>query len=110
MSVTITLQKTDGTVISSFLAEDHQSIAQMTKKQGINFPISCGVGLCGICKCKILAGHEYIQIDKISLPIKPLERDENWNFTEVFACVWGVSSEAIKDTEHHEIILEKDII
>lgn len=109
MSVTIKLQKPDGTQIASFIAEDHQSIAQIAKNNGIEFPTSCGVGLCGICKCKILAWNQYIQIDKISPPMKPLERNEDGSFKEVFACVGGVSSEAIKDAEHHDIILEKNM-
>ena len=109
MTVTIILKQTDGTIIGNFVAEDHQSIAQLAQNNGIDFPISCKMGACWVCKCKIISGNEYIQIDKITLPKKPLERHENGDFKEFFACVGGVSSQAIKDKEHHEIIIEKNI-
>lgn len=109
MTVTIRLQQPDGTLVASFPGEDNISIAQMAKNNGIAFPISCGVWVCGICKCKILAGQEYIQIDKISTPMRELARSEDGTFQEVFACVWGIKKDALKDTEHHEIILEKHI-
>ena len=41
--------------------------------------------------------------------MRPLERNEDGSFQEVFACVGGVSSEAIKDTENHEIVFEKNM-
>jgi len=87
MTVTIILQQPDGTLIASFPAEDKIGIAQMAKNNGIAFPVSCGAGVCGVCKCKILAGKEYIQIDKISMPMRQLERHEDGSFKEVFACV-----------------------
>lgn len=109
MSITIRLQQPNGTLIAEFPGEDKISIAQMAKNHNIAFPTSCGIGMCGICKCKILAGKEYVQIDKISTPMKPLERNEDGSFKEVFACVGGIQTDAIKDTTHHEIILEKHI-
>jgi len=87
MTVTIKLQKPDGSLIAIFAADDNQSIAQLAKKNGVNYPISCGVGACGICKCKIIEGKQYIQIDKIFPPISPLARDEDGNFKEAYACV-----------------------
>lgn len=109
MTVTIQLQQPDGTIIATFPGEDKISIAQMAKSNDVEFPTSCGIGLCGICKCKIIAGQQYIQIDKISTPIKPLERHEDGSFKEVFACVGGINKEAINDQEQHQIILEKHI-
>ena len=109
MTVTIRLQKPDGTIISTFAGEDNQSIAQLAKNNGVDFPVACGIGSCGICKCKIISWNQYIQIDKITSPMRPLERNEDGSFQEVFACIWGVSSEAIKDTENHEVILEKNM-
>lgn len=50
-----------------------------------------------------------MQIDKISPPMRPLERSEDGTFQETFACIGGVTSEAIKDSEDHEIILEKNM-
>lgn len=109
MTTTITLKRPDGSMISKFVAEDHKSIAQLAKANGVDFPTSCGIGACGICKCKIISWSEYVQIDKISPPLSPLERNEDRSFKEVFACVGGIRSEAIQDTEQHEIILEKNM-
>jgi len=55
MTVTIKIQKPDGNLIANFPAEDKQSIAQLAKNNGVAFPISCGIGSCGICKCKIIS-------------------------------------------------------
>lgn len=109
MTVTIKLQQPDGTLIAEFLGEDAISIAQMAKNHGVAFPTACGIGMCWICTCKILSGQEHIQIDKISLPIKELQRDSNGSFQEVFACVWGIKKDSIKDSIHYEIILEKNL-
>jgi len=109
MTVTIQLQKPDGSLIAKFPAEDRLSIAQIAKNNGVDFPVSCGIWSCGVCKCKIIAWNQYVQIDKISMPMRPLERNEDGSFQEVFACVGGVSSEAIKDTENHEIVFEKNM-
>lgn len=109
MTVTIKLQKPDGTLIAEFPAEDNISIAQMAKNNGIEFPTSCGIGVCGICKCKIIKGKEHIQIDKISTPMRELARNEEGIFEEVFACVGGIKKDSLQDTETHEIILEKNM-
>lgn len=109
MTVTITLQKPNGSIIAKFPAEDRQSIDQIAKNNGIELPISCGIGVCSVCKCKIVSWNQYVQIDKISMPMRPLERNEDGSFQEVFACVGGISSEAIKDTDNHEVILEKNM-
>jgi len=46
MTVTIKLQRPDGSLISSFAGEDNLSIAQIAKQNGIDFPISCSIGTC----------------------------------------------------------------
>ena len=109
MTVTIVLKHPDGRLISNFVAEDYQSIAQLAQNNGVEFPVSCKMGACWVCKCKIISGAEHIQIDKITSPMKALERDAAGNFKEFFACIGGVSSQAIKDKEHHEIIIEKNM-
>jgi len=109
MTVTITIKQLDWTPIATFPGEDHISIAQMAKQHDVQFPTSCGIWICGICKCKIVAGHEYVQIDKISPPSRILARDEDGTFQEVLACIWGIKKEALTDNAHHDIILEKHI-
>lgn len=42
------------------------------------------------------------------MPPKVLpKRDADGKRTEVLSCVGGITSDAIKDTEEHEVILEK---
>jgi len=43
MTVIIQFQKPDGSLIARFPAEDRQSIAQIAKNNGIEFPVSCGI-------------------------------------------------------------------
>jgi len=43
------------------------------------------------------------------MPMRPLERSEDGNFQEVFACIGGISTQAIKDTDTHQVILEKNM-
>ncbi len=109
MTVTLQLQRPDGTLIAQFPAQDKQSIAQIAKDNGIEFPISCWIGSCWVCKCRILSWHQYVQIDKISMPLRSLERDDEWRFTEVFACIGWISSEAIRSPESYVVILEKNM-
>ncbi|HBB03855.1 TPA: hypothetical protein DCZ39_03065 [Patescibacteria group bacterium] len=55
MTVTIKLQQPDGSIIATFPGEDRQSIAQIAKTHGVEIPVSCGIGVCGVCKCKIVS-------------------------------------------------------
>jgi len=109
MTVKVRLQQPDGSVINEFVGEDKISLAQMAKNQGIEFPTSCGIGLCGVCKCKIVAGNEHVQIDKIAVPKKELARNEDGSFQEVFACVGGIKTNTLRNTEDHIIVLEKHL-
>lgn len=109
MTVTLQLQQPDGTLITRFAANSRQSIAQMVNDQGVSFPTACGVGMCGVCTCKIVSWHEYIQIDKITPPLKPLERNEDGSFQKVFACVGWIRSDAVADTVDHLVVLEKHL-
>jgi ferredoxin len=109
MTVTVTLQQPDGTLIAEFAGEDKISLAQMAKNNSIEFPTSCGIGLCWVCTCKIISGNEHVQIDKISLPKKELARNEDGSFQEFFACVGGIKSESLKDSKEYTIVLEKHL-
>lgn len=109
MSVMITLQWPNGVATARFVAEDHISLAQMFSQHGIAFPTSCGIGMCGVCTCKIIAGGEHIQIDKITAPSRVLKRNDDESFAEVLACIWGIKTSSIKDSITHEVILEKHL-
>ena len=109
MAVTIILQKPNGDKIGEFPAHKTQSIAQTAKENGVLIPISCKVGICEMCKARIISWHEFIQFDKISMPMKPLPTDEKGNFKSIFTCVAGIKEKYIKDEQEYTVILEKNI-
>ncbi|MDR2416157.1 MAG: 2Fe-2S iron-sulfur cluster binding domain-containing protein [Candidatus Peribacteria bacterium] len=74
---------------------------------GINIPLACGGGVCGVCLCKVQAGGEVIQPDKITTPLIPLPTDEKGNPKEILACVAGVKTSSFQEGENHTIILQK---
>jgi ferredoxin len=107
MSVTLTFVDKDAQKIVSFPAQNHKSINQMAEQHGIEIPTACRRGACYVCACKIKSGAEYIQIDKIMPPAVLPARNSDGQRQEVFTCVGGISSDAINDTETHEVIIEK---
>ncbi len=100
MSVQIIIHNNEGQEILRFAGEETKTFFQMAKGAWVDLPVSCGVGICGFCRSKIIAGKEYIDIGKKSMPMKDLEEDE------VFICVGWILSSALTDEEDHEIILQ----
>lgn len=109
MTVTVTIQNTNGETIWSFLADYNKSLSQMAQDNNIDIPVSCCMGACYVCACQIKKGAEHVQIDKIIPPAILPAQDENKNFKEVFTCVWGIQTEKIKSEENFEVILQKNI-
>lgn len=109
MIVNVKLEDLNGNLIWKREWEDYKSFYQMAKDKWVNIPISCWTGICWVCKCKIKTWQEYVQIDKISSPLRELAQDENWNFTEVLSCIGWIKSDYIKDEKNYEIILQKEI-
>ncbi|MDR0370100.1 MAG: 2Fe-2S iron-sulfur cluster binding domain-containing protein [Candidatus Peribacteria bacterium] len=79
----------------------------MAAMHGIDIPLACGGGVCGVCLCNVESGGEGIQPDKITAPIIPLPSDEQGNPKEILACVAGVKSSVFTDGLAHTIILQK---
>ena len=100
MSVQVIIHNNEGQEILRFAGEETKTFFQMAKAAGIDLPVSCRVWICGFCRSKIIAGKEYIDIGKKSMPMKELAEDE------VFICVGGILSPALTDEEEHEIILQ----
>ena len=36
-----------------FIATDGKNIAELAAMHGIDIPVSCGAGVCGVCLCKV---------------------------------------------------------
>lgn len=100
MSVNVIIHNNLWEEIVRFAGEETKTFFQMAKAAGVDLPVSCWVWVCGFCRSKIIAGKEYIDIGKKSMPLKDLEEDE------VFTCVGGILSPALSDEEEHEIILQ----
>lgn len=107
MSVTIIIKDPTGKELWSFLAEDLKSFQELATLHGIDIPLSCGGGVCGVCLCKVETGGETIQSDKITTPLIPLPIDPEGNPQEVLACVAGIKSEIFNDGQEHTVILQK---
>jgi ferredoxin len=74
---------------------------------GIDIPLACGGGVCGVCLCSVETGGEALQPDKITSPLIPLPNDEKGNPKEILACVAGVKTEILNDGQEHTIVLQK---
>ncbi|MCR5411991.1 MAG: 2Fe-2S iron-sulfur cluster binding domain-containing protein [Patescibacteria group bacterium] len=48
----------------------------MAALQGVEIPLSCGCGVCGICLCDVESGGEYLQDDAYGNALMPLPHDE----------------------------------
>jgi len=107
MTVKVTIQDNEWNDLGNFVAEDNKSFSRMAKENGIEIMTSCGIGSCGICKCKIIDGYNFVQKDKISKPLWELRKDQYGMVTTIFTCIAGVKGEYLNDSEHHEIVLRK---
>lgn len=107
MWISVTIQDSEGNKLGNFPAEDNKWFAAMAKENGIEINTACGIGSCGICKCKIIDGHNFVQIDKMSKPLWELRKDKNGIITTIFTCIGWVKSEYLNDDENHEIVLRK---
>lgn len=109
MTVKVKINDADGNLLWEFDWEDNTSLSKMAEKNSIDIPVSCGMGACFACACKIISWSEFIGIWKISVPLVDLSVDENGKYKEVLTCVWWIKSEFIKDQDIHEIIIQKMI-
>ena len=109
MWVKITIKDTEWNAVWSFDAEDKKSFTQMAKSHDISIATSCNAGACGMCKCKIIKWHDYIQTDKIMKPMWELKYDDNGKLDMIFTCVAWVKTKYIDDDEIYEIVLKKNI-
>lgn len=84
------------------------SFYQMAEKHNIEIPVSCCSGACFVCCAQIKQWHDAVQVDKLSMPLVDVERDESTGERkEVLTCIWGIKSECFKDGKYHEIVLQK---
>ena len=105
--VIVIIKDNAGKELWSFIAEDMKSLQELAAMHGIDIPLACGGGVCGVCLCKVETGGEAIQPDKITNPIMPLPNDEQGNPKEILACVAGIKTDIFQDGKSHTIIIQK---
>ena len=106
-NITVIIKDNNGKEIWSFEAQDEKHFQELAGMHGIDIPLACGGGVCGICLCSVEEWADAIQPDKITTPIMPLPTDENGDPKEILACTAGVKSEIFNDGKSHTIILQK---
>ncbi len=109
MTVNITIQDTEWNDVWNFEAEDKKSFTQMAKANSISIATSCNAGACGMCKCRIIEGHKFVQTDKIMKPMWELKTDSDGKINVIFTCVAWVKSEYLNNSKNYEIILKRNI-
>lgn len=105
--ITVIIKDNSGKELGSFEAQDEKSFQELAAMHGIDIPLACGGGVCGVCLCKVEQGADAIQSDKITTPLIPLPNDEKGNPQEVLACVAGVKTEQFTNGTGTTIILQK---
>lgn len=106
--ITVIIKDNAGKELGSFQAEDNKSIQELAAMHGIDIPLACGGGVCGVCLCKVEQWAEALESDKITTPLIPLPNDEKGNPAEILACVAGVKSEIFEKEWETVIILQKN--
>ncbi|MBO4203268.1 GatB/YqeY domain-containing protein [bacterium] len=109
--ITVLIKDSTGKEVGSFQVKNDenasQSIQELAAMHGIEIPLACGGGVCGVCLCKVESGGEAVQSDKITAPAISLPQDANGNPAEILACVAGIKTEALKKGGNTTIVLQK---
>lgn len=105
--ITVIIKDPKWNEVWQFIAEDGKNIAELAAMHGIDIPVSCGAGVCGVCLCKVEDGKEVVKWDAFNSPLMPLKNDENWNPEEVLACIAGFNPEKFNDGQNHTVVLQR---
>lgn len=110
MTVKVIVKDKEGKEIWSFNPTNRANFQEMAALQGIEIPVACGVGVCGICLCEVEEGNSMVQEDLYGNPAQPLPEDENGAPQEILACVAGIKEgekDLFADEEEHVIVLKR---
>jgi len=105
--ITVIIKDPQWNEVGQFVAEDGKNIAELAAMHGIDIPVSCGAGVCGVCLCKVNEWKETVKADAFNSPLMPLKTDENWNPEEVLACIAGFNPEKFNDWQDHTVVLQR---
>ena len=107
MAINVVIKDSKWNEIWQFTAEDWKNIAELAAMHGIDIPVSCGAGVCGVCLCSVETGNDIVKWDAFNSPIMPLKSNEDWNPEEILTCIAGFNPEKFNDWEDHTVILQK---
>ena len=107
MAINVIIKDPQWNEVWQFTAEDAKNIAELAAMHGIDIPVSCGAGVCGVCLCKVQQWNDAVKWDAFNSPLIPLKNDENWNPAEVLACIAGFNPEKFDDWEDHTVVLQR---
>ena len=107
MAINVIIKDPQWNEIGQFQAENGKNIAELAAMHGVEIPVSCGGGVCGVCLCKVEDGKNVVKADAFNSPLMPLKTDENWNPEEVLACIGGFNPEAFDDWQDHTVVLQR---
>ena len=107
MAINVIIKDPKWNDVWQFAAEDGKNIAELAAMHGIDIPVSCGAGVCGVCLCKVEDGKDAVKWDAFNSPLMPLKSDENWNPEEVLACIAGFNPEKFDDWQDYTVVLQR---
>jgi len=105
--ITVIIKDPQWNEVWQFTAEDGKNIAELAAMHGVQIPVSCWAGVCGVCLCKVEEWKDTVKADAFNSPLMPLKTDENWNPEEVLTCIAGFNPEKFNDWQDHTVILQR---
>ena len=107
MAINVIIKDPQWNEVWQFTAEDGKNIAELAAMHGVDIPVSCGAGVCGVCLCKVEEWKDAVKADAFNSPLMPLKTDENWNPMEVLTCIAWFNPEKFNDGQDHTVILQR---
>lgn len=97
----VTITDDTGQTQGSFQGQTDESIGITAQDEGVDIPISCGVGACRSCLCRVKQGYEYIDPEAVG----PAQIDIDPEEQEILSCIAALKENTPEDAE---IILEAE--
>ena len=107
MAINVIIKDPQWNEIGQFQAENGKNIAELAAMHGVEIPVSCGAGVCGVCLCKVEDGKHAVKADAFNSPLVPLKTDGNWDPEEVLACIAGFNSDKFDDWQDYTVVLQR---
>jgi len=107
MVINVIIKDPKWTEVWQFIAENGKNIAELAAMHGIDIPVSCGAGVCGVCLCKVEEWKDVVKWDAFNSPLMPLKNDEDWNPEEVLTCIAGFNPEKFDDWQDYTVVLQR---